>query len=342
MPNQSIPTTPPLVAVVGPTASGKSDVAIELALLLESRGAPCEIVSADSMQVYRQMDIGTAKPDEADRRRVAHHMLDLLEPTEACNVSLYREQASGVIEKLLEKGKGAIVVGGTGLYVKALIDGLNRAPAADPSVRARLEEEARSLGAKALYERLVEIDPEAARKIHPNNLRRVVRALEVYEQSGKPFSAFHQQQEGAAWCEQFSWRGLRFAWKELDGRIEQRTKRMFESGLLDEVRRLLEMGCRAEHTSMQGLGYKEVAQGLAEGKTTEEMMRLVEQRTRRYARRQMTWWRPEKRISWLHVRPEESPRDIALRVLESLNEPLGDGPAEHPVQAGEKGKISLI
>ncbi len=318
---------PPLVALVGPTASGKSDIAVEMALLLAERGAPCEIISADSMQVYRHMDIGTAKPSAVVRSRAPHHMLDLVEPTEAYNVSLYRQQASAVILQLLRRGQGAIVVGGTGLYVKALVDGLNQAPAADRRVRARLEREARKLGGPALHARLARVDPEAAEKIHVNNIRRVVRALEVYEVSGKPLSAFHKEQEGPSWRDVFDWLGLRFPLKQLDRRIEQRTRRMFEQGLVEEVRRLLAMGCRPEHTAMQGLGYKEVAQALAEGKPLEEMVSLVEQRTRRYARRQMTWWRPERRITWCDVDSGESERGVALRLLEMLpDRPGGRAP----------------
>jgi len=308
----------PLIALVGPTASGKSDVAIELASLLADEGRPCDILSADSMQVYRHMDIGTAKPDAAARRRVCHHLLDVVEPTEAYNVSLYQQQASDVLKALLREGKGAVVVGGTGLYVKALVDGLNRAPAAQPELRKRLEEEARSRGAAAMYERLRQVDPKAAEKIHPNNIRRIVRALEVYELSGKPLSAFHEEQNQPAWRKRFVWRGLRLSWKELDRRIAERTNEMFDRGLVEEVRRLLRMGCGPQHTAMQGLGYKEVALGLAEGRPEAEIQALVEQRTRRYARRQMTWWRPERRVAWLDVGPTESAGEVARRLLQSL------------------------
>jgi len=308
----------PLIALVGPTASGKSDVAVELALLLADEGWRCEILSADSMQVYRHMDIGTAMPDAAARRRVRHHLLDVVEPTQVYNVSLYQQQASGILEQLLREGKGAVVVGGTGLYVKALVDGLNRAPAAQPELRKRLEEEVRSRGTAAVYERLRQVDPKAAERIHPNNIRRMVRALEVYELSGKPLSAFHKEQDQPAWRERFVWRGLRLPWKELDRRIAARTNKMFEQGLVEEVRQLLRMGCGPEHTAMQGLGYKEVAQGLAEGRPEAEIKALVEQRTRRYARRQMTWWRPERRVAWLDVAPGESAREVARRLLQSL------------------------
>jgi len=310
--------SPPLIALVGPTASGKSDAGFLLALELESRGVACEIVSADSMQVYRHMNIGTAKPGDAMRRRIAHHMLDIVEPTENFNVSRFQQEASKIIRGLLAGGRGAIVVGGTGLYVKALVDGLNEAPAGDLQVRSRLEAEAEVLGGVTLYERLQEIDPEAAEKIHPHNIRRVVRALEVYEMSGTPFSQFHRQQKRPAWAERFQWFGLSIPLDRLDRRIEERTRAMFQRGLIDEVQGLLRRGCGSRHTALQGLGYKEVVEGLAAGKSEVEMEQLVAQRTRRYARRQLTWWRPEKRIQWLDVEADaERPARAVQRIMDA-------------------------
>jgi tRNA dimethylallyltransferase len=290
---------PVLIALVGPTASGKTDVAIRLARKLEKEGRPVEIISADSMQVYRGMDIGTAKPGLEERREIAHHLIDVARPTENYNVSRFREEASQILEQLLEAGKGAIVTGGTGLYVKALVDGLNEAPAGDPEIRQRLEEMGRREGPEVLYERLQAIDPEACEKIHPNNLRRTVRALEVYEISGRPFSWFHKVQESPPWKDSFQWFGLKVPFAVLDERIEARTEIMFQKGLVEEVKKLLAAGCGPEHTAMQGLGYKEVAEGLRQGWSEEEMKELVSRKTKRYARRQMTFWRPEKRIQWM-------------------------------------------
>jgi len=193
-----------LIALVGPTASGKSSVALELVEQLEFRGIPTEILSADSMQVYRYMDIGTAKPDAETRRRIPHHLIDLVEPTQNYSVSKYRDDASEVLRRLIGEGKAAIVVGGTGLYVKALIDGLNRAPSADLATRSRLEAEAKEAGRDALHRRLVRVDPDAASKIHPHNIRRIVRALEVFELSSVPFSQFHKEQIAPPWRDQFA------------------------------------------------------------------------------------------------------------------------------------------
>jgi tRNA dimethylallyltransferase len=311
----------PLIALMGPTASGKSALAMELAMTLEGQGIPCEIVTADSMQVYRGMDIGTAKPDPRDRARVPHHLIDLVKPTENFNVSQYRALASPLLDRLIGEGKAVLVAGGTGLYIKALIDGLNDAPEADSSLRERLEAEAAERGGEALYNRLKRVDPEAAEKIHPHNIRRVIRALEVFEASGKPFSKFHLEQKPPRWQPWFHWVGLLLPFETLDERIEKRTARMFEQGLVDEVKGLLAMGCNAGHTSMQGLGYKEVAWGLANGASENEMRQMVAQRTRRYARRQMTWWRPEKRLRWIQPEAGESALGLSRRVIELVGCP---------------------
>lgn len=309
----------PLIALMGPTASGKTALALELARALKERGTSCEIVTADSMQVYRGMDIGTAKPDALERAKVPHHLIDVVEPTENFNVSQYRRLASPLLDRLIGEGKAVLVAGGTGLYIKALIDGLNDAPEADSALRQRLEAEAGETGGEALYRRLMQVDPEAAEKIHPHNIRRLIRALEVFEASGKPFSRFHKEQKPPKWQSWFHWIGLTVPLEILDIRIEQRTSRMFALGLVDEVKGLLARGCSPEHTSMQGLGYKEVAWGLANGATEDAMRQMLAQRTRRYARRQMTWWRPEKRMRWFQPETRESVSELACRVIESTD-----------------------
>ena len=307
----------PLIALAGPTASGKTDLALAIIEKFEKKACPCEIVSADSMLVYRKMDIGTAKPSPDILNEYPHAMINLVDPTENYNVSRYRKEASEVLVQLAEQGKGALVVGGTGLYMKALIDGLNDAPEGDPDIRSRLESEAAEKGQEALYERLRELDADAAEKIHPNNIRRVVRALEVFAISGKTFSQFHREQEIPPWKKHFKWIGISMDWADLDARIDQRCQNMFEDGLVDEVKELLNMGCQREHTAMQGLGYKEVAEGLQSGMSEKEMLDWVAQRTRRYARRQMIWWRREDRIRWLDFSggQEQELVDSAMGVL---------------------------
>ena len=310
---------PLFIALAGPTASGKSEVAVALCERLHQRqGIPMEVISADSMLVYKHMDIGTAKPSGELLSRIPHHMIDIIEPAEQFNVSLFERQASEILRRLISQGRGAVVAGGTGLYFKALIDGLNDAPAADEGLRKKLEREAEEQGPQRLYERLHQVDPEACGKIHPNNTRRVIRALEVYLISGKTFTSFHREQEPPPWREHFRWIGLFPGFETLDERIARRTRQMFEQGLIEEVRNLLAMGVGPQCTAMQGLGYKEVAEGLASGMSEEEMQSLVDKKTRRYARRQLTWWRPEKRVEWLSPGPEDKPGKIADQIMERL------------------------
>lgn len=308
----------PQIVLVGPTASAKSSTAVELASLLAHSGLPCEVVSADSMQVYRGMDIGTAKPTLEQRRGIAHHMIDVVNPTENYNVSRYCQEACRVVTSLRKREVGIIVAGGTGLYVKALIDGLSGAPGADRETRSRLEKQAEELGHESLYRRLQEVDPIVAKKIDPRNVRRVIRALEVFEISGEPLSAFHRRQKAPPWQKEFQWFGLQVPFYQLDARIEARTNKMFEQGLVAEVEQLLAQGSTLEQTSMQGLGYKEVATGLAQGLSAEEMRNEVIRRTCRYSRRQMTWWRPEKRINWLSTGDMSTTHQTACEILKKL------------------------
>jgi tRNA dimethylallyltransferase len=299
----------PILALVGPTASGKSTIALHLA---ESTGAV--IVSADSMQVYRDMNIGTAKPTFEDRRRVAHFMLDVAEPTEDFSVAEYTRLAEAILAEHVAAGISVIVCGGTGYYVQSLIDGICESPPGDAGFRARMEEEAGSVGAEALHKRLAEIDPEAAESIHPNNLRRTIRALEVYHLTGKTITEFRQEQEPSPWRDRTLFFGIRRSWEELDRRIEQRVRRMLDDGLVDEVNRLMAEGCERGSTALQAIGYKELVDHLRGAITLEEAAERIALVTRQFARRQMTWWRRDERVEWLLLEEDEDPARTAERI----------------------------
>jgi tRNA dimethylallyltransferase len=277
--------TEPLLALVGPTASGKSSIAVETA---EALGA--EIVSADSMTVYRGMDVGTAKPTEAERARVPHHVLDVADPRAPFTVAEYQRLAREAIADIGSRAGLPLVVGGSGLYFRAAVDDL-KFPPSDPAVRAQLETE----DSDKLARRLKEQDPDALSFIDPANRRRVVRALEVIELTGRPFSSFREEWDR---YEPATVAGLRVSDETLDARIRARLVAMLEGGLLDEVRRLIGIGCRDALTSSQAIAYREaiaVLDGLmTEGEFLEESARA----TRRLARRQMSWFRRDPRIRW--------------------------------------------
>jgi tRNA dimethylallyltransferase len=298
---------PPVVAVVGPTASGKSDLAVALARVLGG-----EVVNADSMQLYRGMDVGTAKLGPAERGGVVHHLLDVWDVTQAASAADYQLRARAVIDELRAAGRTPVLVGGSGLYVRAVLDHLEF-PGTDPRVRARLEAELEQLGAGALHARLAGVDPAAALAILPSNGRRVVRALEVVEITGAPFTATLPQQRDVYPSVQI---GLDVPRPVLDERIDARVDRMWAAGLVDEVRGLAERGLREGRTASRALGYAQVLRYL-DGETTEDAAREETKRaTRRFARRQDTWFRRDPRITWLpHETPELLTRATALITL---------------------------
>jgi tRNA dimethylallyltransferase len=280
----------PIVAVVGVTASGKSDLGLDLAQALGG-----EVVNADAMQLYRGMDIGTAKLPPDQRRGIPHHQLDVLEVTEEASVAAYQVAARADIAGIRSRGHVPILVGGSGLYVRAALDHLE-IPPTDPAVRRRLEAEGEELGAAAMFRRLAELDPAAARQVQPNNLRRIVRALEVIELTGRPFSA---SMPGREFVSATVMLGLSVDRPELDERIERRVDRMWDEGLLAEVEGLLEVGLRDGFTASRAIGYSQaiaVVDGLL---SPEEAREQTAQATRRYARRQESWFRPDPRILWL-------------------------------------------
>ncbi|MCC3651333.1 tRNA (adenosine(37)-N6)-dimethylallyltransferase MiaA [Streptomyces sp. S07_1.15] len=281
---------PRVIAVVGPTAAGKSDLGVGLALRLGG-----EVVNADSMQLYRGMDIGTAKLTPAERRGVPHHLLDVWDVTEAASVAEYQRLARAEIDRLLAAGRTPILVGGSGLYVRGALDALEF-PGTDPAVRARLEGELAESGPGALHARLAAADPGAARAILPGNGRRIVRALEVIEITGRPFTASLPGPEPVYDTVQI---GVDVGRPELDARIAARVDRMWEDGLVAEVRELEAAGLREGRTASRALGYQQVLAHLA-GECTEEQARTDTVRaTKRFARRQDSWFRRDPRVHWL-------------------------------------------
>ncbi|MER5298831.1 tRNA (adenosine(37)-N6)-dimethylallyltransferase MiaA [Streptomyces lasiicapitis] len=287
---RSAAPAPRVIAVVGPTAAGKSDLGVFLARRLGG-----EVVNADSMQLYRGMDIGTAKLTPAERDGVPHHLLDIWDVTEAASVAEYQKLARAEIDRLLGEGRWPILVGGSGLYVRGAVDHLEF-PGTDPAVRARLEEELELRGPGALHARLAAADPDAGRAILPSNGRRIVRALEVIEITGKPFTANLPSHESVYDTVQI---GVDVARPELDQRIATRVDRMWEAGLVDEVRALEERGLREGRTASRALGYQQVLAALA-GECTEDAARAETVRaTKRFARRQDSWFRRDPRVHWL-------------------------------------------
>ncbi|MEO6020212.1 MAG: tRNA (adenosine(37)-N6)-dimethylallyltransferase MiaA [Knoellia sp.] len=305
-----MPADDPLViAVVGPTASGKSELALRIA---ESVGG--EVVSADAMQLYRGMDIGTAKLSVPERRGIAHHQIDVLDLTEEATIARYQREARQSIDDIRGRGLPVVVAGGSGLYVRAALDHLD-IPPTDPEVRARLEAQAEERGTPATYAVLSERDPAAAQAIGRHNVRRLIRALEVIEITGRPFSASMPERRHLHPTVMI---GLRPPRELLDSRIDSRVVQMWRDGLLDEVKSLVPQGIRTGRTASRALGY---AQALAEidGTTTQaEAQAETAQLTRRYARRQESWFRPDPRITWFDPSSETGLDDALVHVSRAI------------------------
>lgn len=300
-----------IVIISGPTASGKSSLAVELALAFDA-----EVISADSMQVYRLMDIGTAKPTAEERRGVPHHIIDVVYPDEEYTAARFRTDASNKIKEIGGRGRLAIVAGGTGLYMKALTQGLFPGPEADPGLRQELLEVASTRGRPALHEMLRKVDPEGAAFIHPNNLNRVIRAIEVYELSGRPISALQEEHSFAEAPYECLKVGLDVEREALYAGIDRRVDRMMEDGLLEETKSLLSQGYRYDLKPMRGLGYKEMCDFLAGSCRLEEAVEFVKRNTRHYAKRQLTWFRKDNSIRWFD--PSEK-KEISVAVKRFLS-----------------------
>lgn len=304
---------PAVIAVAGPTASGKSDLGLKLAQRLGG-----EIVCMDSMQIYRRMDIGTAKPTAQERALLPHHMLDVADPIEAYAVADYAVAAEQVIAQILSRGRVPILVGGTGLYLKALMDGLSLGgTGGDERLRAELNALADEPGGKErLHARLAAVDPETAARLHPNDRRRVIRAIEVFEQTGVPMS----RQNHAAQDRPFRVLPLALEWPRdlLYARLETRVHRMMEMGLLSEVRALLESGVAPAAQSMQGIGYKELIPAAMGQDDVNRAVWDIIVHTRHYAKRQGTWLRAEPRCVWLDARDADGLLSKALALAQAF------------------------
>ena len=286
-----------LVGIVGPTATGKTAVGIELARMLSG-----EIISADSMAVYRYMDIGTAKPTAGERDQAIFHLIDVVDPDEDFTVADFQRLANEAISDIHRRGKLPLLVGGTGLYVRAVTGGLNIPPAApDKEIRERLGAEAERLGNENLLEKLRQVDPATAERLHVNDRKRIIRALEIYETTGTPMSEFHATAGTVEVPYDVRLFGLTMSRETLYRRIEERVDEQIASGLVDEVRGLLDRGYGRELTSMRGLGYKQIAAYLEGESDLEAAVDLLKRDTRRFAKRQFTWFRADDRIEWIDV-----------------------------------------
>lgn len=283
-----------IIVICGPTGVGKTRFAITLA-----RQFGGEIVGADSMQIYRWMDIGTAKPTTQERAQSVHHMVDIVEPDQDYDAAIYAEQADKCISQLEEMGKVPLVVGGTGLYIKALVHGLTGGAPTDSGVRNQLLKELAASGAAFLHQRLGELDPESAKRIHPNDRHRILRALEVFQITGRSISSHHSDHGFSALRYNPIYIGLTTPREQLYDRINKRVEIMLAEGLVDEVRSLLDRGFGPELKSMQSLGYRHMVNFIQGRLAWDEAVRTLKRDHRRYAKRQMTWFGANPNVTWL-------------------------------------------
>ena len=297
----------PLLVILGPTAVGKSEIAISLAQKISG-----EIVSADSMQLYQGMDIGTAKPSISEQKIVPHHLIDFLKPDEPSDVFAYAKQAEKVIKDIYRRKKFPILVGGSGLYIRALVDGLFENPKIDSEKKDIIKEKLGNKSTESLYRELKKVDQEASRKIHAHDRRRIKRAMEVFYTTGIPISVLQRKKPAKPF--QTLLIGITRERKLLYQRINQRVDKIFARGFVDEVKALLEKGYAENLNSMQAIGYQETIAYLNGEGTLEETMELVKRNTRRYAKRQLSWFRQDKRIKWINLGDEEKPQDAAARI----------------------------
>lgn len=305
-----------IICIAGPTASGKTALAVELAK--EFNG---EVVSCDSMQVYRRMDIGTAKPSLTERQGVVHHMIDVAEPWEDYSVSRYCTAATAIVEDIVARGKTAVIAGGTGLYMDSLIRGNDFAPYPATGRREQLEAEVERDGIDVVFARLREIDPETAARLHLSDRKRIIRAMEVYLETGQTMTEHNRRTQAQPPRFTPVWLGMDFESRDaLYSRIDRRVSLMLEQGLVDEIRSLLADGVSEKCTAMQAIGYKEFTAALEGNGTIEEAADAVRKASRHYAKRQLTWFRRNKAIHWLVRRAGQDETEILTEARQILQE----------------------
>ncbi len=287
----------PLLVVLGPTAVGKTELSLKIAKHING-----EIISADSMQIYRKMDIGTAKASESDRKQVRHHLIDIVDPDQDFSVADYQKRVDDLIPKIVKKGKIPILVGGTGLYIKAIIQGfLFPEMETNMELRSKLEKEAEKYGNEYVHNKLEEIDIELANKLHPNDLRRVIRGIEVYKETGNTITYYKKKQEATPMRYNALKIGLTREREMLYERINQRINIMIENGLINEVKNLLDNGYDIRMTALQGLGYKEIIRYINNEYSYDEAVRILKRDTRHFAKRQITWFKRDNDINWFNL-----------------------------------------
>ncbi|MBQ7573828.1 MAG: tRNA (adenosine(37)-N6)-dimethylallyltransferase MiaA [Clostridia bacterium] len=296
----------PIIVVLGPTASGKTALAIDIALSFDG-----EIVSADSMQIYKHMDIGTAKPTHEERAKAPHHLIDFVSPTDSYSVADYCADAHGVIKDITERGKLPVMCGGTGLYINSVINDVTFTEMkADMKLRAELFEIAKEQGGEKLIEMLAEFDPTSAKTLHPNNIKRIIRAIEFYKLCGVPISEHNEETKNIESRYLPLMFMIDYDREVLYERINKRVDIMIDMGLIDEVKSLMDMGCNKQMQSMQGIGYKEIIEYLDSKCSLEEAISKIKQASRNYAKRQLTWFRRDDRI--IHLNPYEDFKNTAV------------------------------
>lgn len=299
----------PLLCIVGPTATGKTETAVAVA---EAMGG--EVVSADSMLVYRYMDIGTAKPSIEEMRGIPHHMIDIVDPSENFTVAVYARMAHELIPAIRSRGKIPMLVGGTGLYIRSVADGFNfSVTGPDPGYRKSLEEYLNQKGPYELHALLAAVDTGAAARLHPNDTKRIIRAMEVFHQTGRPMSALSSSNVKSDY--NLLMFGLTMNREKLYRRIEHRVDQMIDRGLVNEVRDLRAKGYDQSMTSMQGLGYKEIINFLEGEMTLQEAVETLKRSTRRFAKRQLTWFRRDQRIKWLDIDNYRDGQEITMEII---------------------------
>jgi len=299
-----------VLVILGPTGVGKTKASLEVADRIKG-----EIISADSRQIYRYMDIGTAKPKPEQRKRIVHHLLDIVDPDEKFSAADFAKQAEKIIRDLVDRKKPPVVSGGTGLYIRALTKGFFEGPKGDTKIRERFEKMAQEKGKGFLHKKLSEVDPEAAEKIHPNNLIRIIRALEVYELTGISISQLQKEGEYDKREFDFIKIGLTLDRKKLYEKLDKRVDHMMDNGFLEEVRKLRELGYSKELAPLKTLGYKELFSHLEGNLSLCEAVEMIKKKTRNYAKRQVTWFKKEGEITWYDVEK----RDLIPRIVEKFS-----------------------